>query len=46
MRGGNILGGVQDICNMPFLMLWQGYEMANQNAPGRWGEILVRLNTF
>ena len=28
-RGGKILGGVQVICNMPFLMLWQGHEMAN-----------------
>ena len=34
-RGGKILGGVQVICNMPFLMLWKGHEMANQCAP--WG---------
>ena len=31
---GKILGGVQVICNMPFLMLWKGYEIANQSAPG------------
>ena len=24
-RGGKILGGVQVICNMPFLMLWKGH---------------------
>ena len=33
-RGGNILGGVQVIYNMPFLMLQEGHEMANQSAPG------------
>ena len=33
-RGGKILGGVQVICNMEFLMLWEGNEMANQSAPG------------
>ena len=33
-RGGKVLGGVQVICNMPFLMLWKGHEMANQCAPG------------
>ena len=33
-RGGKILGGVQVICNMPFLLLWKGHEMANQSAPG------------
>ena len=27
--GGKILGGVQVIRNMPFLMLWKGHEMAN-----------------
>ena len=34
-RGGKILGGVQVICNMPFLILWKGHEMAKQSAPGR-----------
>ena len=24
---------MQVICNMPFLMLWKGHEMANQSAP-------------
>ena len=33
-RGGKILGGVQVICNMTFLMLWKGHELANQSAPG------------
>ena len=28
-----MLGGVQDICNMPFLMLREGHNMANQTAP-------------
>ena len=42
--GGKILGEVQVICNMPFLMLWKGYEIANQSAPG--GEAKVELNTF
>ena len=37
-RGGKILGGVQVICNMPFLMLWKGHEMANQSVPGGGGE--------
>ena len=32
-RGGKILGEVQVICNMPFLMLWKAHEMANQSAP-------------
>ena len=32
-RGGKILGGVQVICNMSFLMLWEGHEMASQSAP-------------
>ena len=22
------------ICNMPFLMVWEGHEMANQSVPG------------
>ena len=34
-RGGKILGGVQVICNMPFLILRKGHEMAKQSAPGR-----------
>ena len=34
-RVGKILGGVQNICNMPFLMLWKGHEMASQSVPGR-----------
>ena len=33
-KGGKILGGVQVRCNMPFLMLWEGHEMANQSVPG------------
>ena len=33
-RGGKFLGGVQVICHMPFLMLREGHEMANQSAPG------------
>ena len=33
-RGGKILGGVQVICNILFLMLREGHEMANQSAPG------------
>ena len=33
-RGGKIFGGVQVIRNVPFLMLWEGHEMANQSAPG------------
>ena len=33
-RGGKILGGVQVTCNMPFLMLWEGLEMAKQSVPG------------
>ena len=33
-EGWKILGGVQVICNMPFLMLREGHEMANQSAPG------------
>ena len=41
-----ILGGVQIICNIPFLMLWEGHEMANQSAPGGWSKILEGLNTF
>ena len=47
-RGGKILGGVQVICNMPFLMLREGHEMANRSTPGGggWSEILVGLNTF
>ena len=28
-RGGKIFGGVQVICNEPFLMLWEEHEMAN-----------------
>ena len=32
--GGKVLGGVQVICNMPFLMLWEGHEMANESVPG------------
>ena len=44
-RGGKILGGVQVICNMPFLMLWVGHEMANQSAPGGLSKILVGSNT-
>ena len=35
MRGGRILGGVQVICNMPFLMLHEGHKMAIQSVPGR-----------
>ena len=45
-RGGKILGGVQVICNIPFLMLREGHEMANQSAPGGWSKILEGLNTF
>ena len=45
-RGGQILGGVQVICNMPFLMLREGHEMANQSALGGWSEILMGFNTF
>ena len=33
-RGGKILGGVQVIYSMEFLMLWEGNEMANQSALG------------
>ena len=33
-RGGKILGGVQVICNMPFLMLWKGQEMATKVHQG------------
>ena len=36
-RGGKILGGVQLICNMPFLMLWEDHEMSNQSVPGGGG---------
>ena len=32
-RDGEILGGVHVICNLPFLMLWKGHEMASQSAP-------------
>ena len=32
--GEKILGGVHVICNMPFLMLQEGHEMANQSVPG------------
>ena len=28
------LGGVQVICNMPFLMLQEGHQMENQSVPG------------
>ena len=45
-RGGKSLGGVQVICIMPFLMLWEGHEMANQSAPAGWSKILEGLNTF
>ena len=45
-RGGKILGGVQVICNMPFVMLREGHEMANQSPPGGWSKILEGLNTF
>ena len=38
-RGGKILGGVQVICNMPFLMLWEEHEMANQSVPGGGGGV-------
>ena len=33
-EGGKTLGGVQVICNMPFLMLWEEHEMSNQSVPG------------
>ena len=45
-RGGKNLGEVQVICNIPFLMLREGHEMANQSAPGGWSKILEGLNTF
>ena len=45
-RGGKILGGVQVICNMPFLMLREGHEMANQSAPGGWSKILEGVKHF
>ena len=45
-RGGQILGGVQVICNMPFLMLREGHEMANQSALGGWSEILMGFKHF
>ena len=45
-RGGKILGRVQVICHMPFLMLWKGQEMANQSVPAGRNEILVGSNTF
>ena len=45
-RGAKILGGVQVICNMPFVMLREGHEMANQSLPGGWSKILEGLNTF
>ena len=31
-RDGKILGGVQVICNMTFLMLCKGHELAHQSA--------------
>ena len=34
---GGVLGGVQVICNMTFLMLWKGHGLANQSAPGGGG---------
>ena len=45
-KGGKILGGVQVRRNMPFLMLWEGHEMANQSVPGGLSNILVGMNTF
>ena len=33
-RGGKILGGVQVIWNMTFLMLWKGHELAKQMRQG------------
>ena len=33
-RGGKILGGVQVICNMQFLMLWKAQEMATKVCQG------------
>ena len=36
-KGGKILVVLQVICNMPFLMPWEGHEMGNKSAPGGGG---------